>query len=181
MASKAAKANKARARADPGALMPPCERLQHAAVVLLENPISATDGTYGRPYRVVDTLEAMEAAGTISHAMRLVGERFRADFALAQLDGLRAARIDRAGMGSGPDRATIGHLAESARRRVWAQIRAAGGLGYDGGECLWYVLGWQYSLRRWATERSLAGRRTSPQDAAAILRTALGVLAGPRD
>lgn len=159
-------------------------RRQHDTVRLLPEQIADASGGIGQPFRAVDTLEAMEAAGTITEDMRRAGEQFRDDFAVAGLDALQAAKLDRAGMGTmshGPYRgATIGQAAEVAKDRVWAQIRAAGGIGNDGGECLWYVLGWQYSLRRWSQERTLAGRRTSPGEAAGILRAALGVLAGEK-
>jgi hypothetical protein len=157
------------------------DRRQHDPVRRMTKPIVDADGGIGRPHRVVDTLEAMEAAGTITQAQRDAGERFREDFALGQLDALQCAKLDRVGMGTmmhGPQSgATVGQAAERARVRVWDQIRAVGGIASHGGSCLWYVLGWQQSLRQWATEETMIrNRRTSPEAASGVLRTLLGVL-----
>lgn len=160
---------------------PSPERRQHGRIVRVSKQLADVNGDIGMPFRAVETLEAMERAGTISQEMRDAGERFREDFALGQLDALRAADMERAGLGSaahGPYRGvTLGQAAERARRRVWDQIGCVGGLASPGGSCLWGVLGWQQSLSEWAMTGGWCGRRVSPQSAGGILATALGVLA----
>jgi hypothetical protein len=52
-------------------------------------------GRPSRPYRAVDTLAAMERRGSITTGMRQAGEGFRARFAVAQLDPLRAPDLSR--------------------------------------------------------------------------------------
>src|SRR5437899_13102718 len=52
-------------------------------------------GRPSRPYRAVDTLAVMERRGSITGGMRQAGEDFRARFAVAQLDPLRAPDLSR--------------------------------------------------------------------------------------
>ena len=85
------------------AVMPTPERRNQGIVERLERPIADESGRPARPYRAVDTLGAMERRGSITASMRQAGEDFRARFATAQLDPLRARHseiCDRCG-GSG--------------------------------------------------------------------------------
>src|SRR5215470_4293278 len=76
---------------DENLVVPPTpERRNHDAVERLERPIADESGRPARPYRAVDTLGAMERRGSITAGMRQAGEDFRARFATAQLDPLRA-------------------------------------------------------------------------------------------
>jgi hypothetical protein len=72
------------------AVTPTPERRNHGIVERLERPIADESGRPARPYRAVDTLAAMERRGSITAGMRQAGEDFRARFATAQLDPLRA-------------------------------------------------------------------------------------------
>src|SRR5215470_7906729 len=72
------------------AVMPTPERRNHDVIELLNRPIADESGRPGRPYRTVDTLAAMERRGSITAGMRQAGEDFRARFATAHLDPLRA-------------------------------------------------------------------------------------------
>src|SRR6266566_3776770 len=69
---------------------PTPERLRQGRVEQLDRPIADAAGHPGRPYRTADTLMVMERRGSISAGMRQAGEDFRARFAVAQLDPLRA-------------------------------------------------------------------------------------------
>src|SRR6266545_3308099 len=69
---------------------PTPERLQHGLVERLERTIGDAAGHPSRPYRAVDTLAIMQRRGSITAGMRQAGDDFRARFALAQLDPLRA-------------------------------------------------------------------------------------------
>jgi hypothetical protein len=169
-------------------LSPTPERHNHGIVERLERPIGDDAGRPARPYRAVDTLAIMERRGTITAAMRQAGEDFRARFATAQLDPLRAydisrPRIDhRSGLRSGDEPAL---RIEKAREAVWRAILAVGGLNSAAGSCLWHVLGWERSLKEWALEQGWSGRRVSQEAASGVLIATLGTLeahfSGPRN
>lgn len=161
------------------AVSPTPERQSHGIIERLERPIGDEAGRPARPYRAVDTLAIMERRGTITAGMRQAGEDFRARFTTAQLDPLRAfdisrPRIDRSsGFRSGDE---PGVRIEKAREAVWRAILAVGGLNSAGGSCLWYVLGWERSLKEWALEQGWSGRRVSQEAASGVLIAALGAL-----
>lgn len=160
-------------------LVPTPERLQQGLVERPERPISDEAGRPARPYRAVDTLGMMERRGSITAAMRQAGEDFRARFALAQLDPLRALDYSRPRDGAAA-RSRGGEeprsRVEGARQTVWCAILAVGGLGSPGGSCLWHVVGWERSLKEWAIEQGWSGRRVSQEAASGILIAALGAL-----
>jgi hypothetical protein len=161
------------------ALAPTPERRQHGIVERLERPIADESGRPARPYRAVDTLATMERRGSITAGMRQAGEDFRARFATAQLDPLRAPDWSRLRVGiSSRFRAGDGPglRIESARDVVWRAILAVGGIGSPAGSCLWHVVGWERSLKEWALEQGWSGRRVSQEAASGILIAALGAL-----
>jgi Domain of unknown function (DUF6456) len=158
---------------------PTPERFGHGAIEQLDQPIADNAGRPARPYRAVDTLAMMERRGSITSAMRRAGEDFRARFAVAQLDPLRALDYSRPRDGSGVRRHAgnePGSRAEGARQSVWRAILAVGGLGSPGGSCLWHVVGWERSLKAWALEQGWNGRLVSQEAASGILIAALGAL-----
>ena len=136
-------------------------------------------GRPSRPYRAVDTLAAMERRGSITTGMRQAGEDFRACFAVAQLDPLRAPDLSRP-RDSGASRFRTadgpGSRIEGAREAVWRAILTAGGIGSPAGSCLWHVVGWERSLKEWALEQGWSGRRVSQEASSGILIAALGAL-----
>ena len=160
-------------------VMPTPERHNQGIVERLERPIADESGRPARPYRAVDTLGAMERRGSITAGMRQAGEDFRARFATAQLDPLRAPDWSRS-----RDRGSIryndggepGLRIEAARNAVWRAILAVGGVGSPAGSCLWHVVGWERSLKEWALEQGWSGRRVSQEAASGILIAALGAL-----
>jgi hypothetical protein len=163
-------------QADPG---PPPERRQHGAVERLEHAIGDADGHPSRPYRAVDTLAVMQRRGSITAGMRQAGEDFRARFAVAQLDPLRALdlshlRVNERSPRAGGDGPAL--RIESARAAVWRAVQAVGGIASPAGSCLWHVLGWDRSLKEWALQRGWSGRRVSQEAASGILIAALGAL-----
>lgn len=162
-----------------GDAAPTPERQQHGPVERLEQPIADLSGQPGRPYRAIDTLAMMERRGSITAGMRQAGEDFRARFAVAQLDPLRAIDLSHLRLGERgvrPDRAGPGLRIEAARAAVWRAIQSVGGLGSPAGSCLWHVLGWECSVKEWALEQGWSGRRVSQESAAGILIAALGAL-----
>ena len=162
------------------AVMPTPERRNHGVVERLERPIADESGRPARPYRAVDTLATMERRGSITAGMRQAGEDFRARFATAQLDPLRAPDWSRLRVGiSSRSRAgdEPGLRIEGARDVVWRAILAVGGIGSPAGSCLWHVVGWERSLKEWALEQGWSGRRVSQEAASGILIAALGALA----
>jgi hypothetical protein len=154
------------------------ERLQHGSVERIEWPIADDAGRPARPYRVVDTLQIMERRGSITAAMRQAGEDFRARFAQAQLDPMRALDLSRLRVGDAATKpgGVPGLRIEAARRSVWRAIQAVGGIASPAGSCLWHVLGWECSLKQWALEQGWSGRRVSQEAASGILVAALGAL-----
>jgi hypothetical protein len=161
------------------AVTPTPERRQHGIIERLERPIADESGRPARPYRAVDTLAVMERRGSITAGMRQAGEDFRARFATAQLDPLRAPDWSRLRVGiSSRFRAGDGPglRIESARDVVWRAILAVGGIGSPAGSCLWHVVGWERSLKEWALEQGWSGRRVSQEAASGILIAALGAL-----
>jgi hypothetical protein len=160
-------------------LGPTPERRRHGPIERLARPISDAAGHPAQPYRVVDTLLVMERRGSITAGMRQAGEDFRARFAVAQLDPLRALDLSHLRIaeprlrreGDGP-----GARIEAARGTVWRTIQAVGGIASPAGSCLWHVLGWQQSLKQWAQGQGWSGRRVSQEAASGILIAALGAL-----
>ena len=161
------------------AVTPTPERRNHGIVERLERPIADESGRTARPYRAVDTLATMERRGSITAGMRQAGEDFRARFATAQLDPLRAPDWSRlsGGISSGfRGGDEPGLRIEGARYVVWRAILAVGGLGSPAGSCLWHVVGWDRSRKEWALEQGWSGRRVSQEAASGILIAALGAL-----
>lgn len=155
------------------------ERRQHDLIEVSTHPIADQAGRPARPYRLVDTLQIMERRGSITAAMRQAGADFRARFAQAQLDPLRAIDLSRLRLGERStrrDREAPGLRIEAARRAVWVAIQSVGGIASPAGSCLWHVLGWERSLKEWALEQGWNGRRVSQEAASGILAAALGAL-----
>lgn len=160
-------------------ITPTRERGNHGAIERLERSIADESGASARPYRAVDTLAVMERRGSITAAMRRAGDDFRARFATAQLDPLRALDYSRLRDGGGARRnrgEEPGLRVEGAREAVWHAVLAVGGMGSPGGSCLWHVVGWERSLKEWALEQGWNGRRVSQEAASGILTAALGAL-----
>ena len=158
---------------------PTPERRQHGAIERLERAIGDAAGHPARPYRAVDTLAVMQRRGSITANMRQAGEDFRARFATAQLDPLRALDLSHLRLGERsprPDRDGPALRIEAARTAVWQAIQAVGGVASPAGSCLWHVLGWERSLKEWALQQGWSGRRVSQEAASGILIATLGTL-----
>ena len=157
---------------------PTPERHSRGIVERLERPIADESGRPSRPYRAIDTLAAMERRGSITGGMRQAGEDFRARFAVAQLDPLRAPDLSRPReRGASRFKADEpGMRIEGARDAVWRAIQSVGGPVSPAGSCLWHVVGWEQSLKEWALEQGWSGRRVSQETASGILIAALGAL-----
>src|SRR6266481_2673107 len=163
---------------DDLAVGPTPERRSRGIVERVERPIADESGRPSRPYRAVDTLATMERRGSITTGMRQAGEDFRARFAVAQLDPLRAPDLSRP-RERGASRFKVdepGMRIEGAREAVWRAIQAVGGPGSPAGSCLWHVVGWEQSLKEWALGQGWSGRRVSQETASGILIAALGAL-----
>ena len=158
---------------------PTPERRLQGSIERLAHAIGDSAGHPSRPYRAVDTLAIMQRRGSITAGMRQAGEDFRARFATAQLDPLRA--LDLSHLRSGergplPDRDGPALRIEAARTAVWRAIQAVGGIASPAGSCLWHVLGWERSLKEWALQQGWSGRRVSQESASGILIAGLGAL-----
>ncbi|MGD9614220.1 MAG: DUF6456 domain-containing protein [Alphaproteobacteria bacterium] len=160
---------------------PTVERLRQGPIERLDRALIDTQGSVSRPYRALDTLAVMERRGSITPGMRQAGEDFRARFATAQLDPLRALDLSQLRFGEGRSRGGDegpGMRIEAARNAVWRAIQAIGGIASPAGSCVWHVVGWERSLKAWAVEQGWNGRRVSQEAASGILVAALGALEG---
>jgi hypothetical protein len=158
---------------------PTPERLRQGPVEQLARAIADVAGNPSRPHRAVDTLSVMERRGSITAGMHQAGEDFRARFAVAQLDPLRAVDLSHLRLGERslrPDSGGPGLRIEAARTAVWRAVQAVGGIASPAGSCLWHVIGWERSLKEWAFEQGWNGRRVSQEAASGILVAALGAL-----
>ena len=158
---------------------PTPQRMQHGLVERLAGTIGDAAGHPSRPYRAVYTLAMMQRRGSITAGMRQAGDDFRARFALAQLDPLRALDPSHLRLGERrprPDNDGPALRIEAARTAVWRAIQAVGGIASPAGSCLWHVVGWERSLKEWALEQGWSGRRVSQESASGILVAALGAL-----
>jgi hypothetical protein len=154
-----------------GTIRPTRARRQHDRIDRVDGrELIDAAGQVSTPWRVVPLLETMAARGAITADMRVAGDAFHINFRLAQLDGLRAASLLRAG--GGGVAGVNGN--ERARKAVNAAIDKLGGGRAPAASCVWHVLGEEWSLRRWAAEFG----RGSANEAAGVLIAALGVLAG---
>lgn len=169
-----------KAAAHSGDCGPTPERRRHGPMERLERAIGDAAGLPSRPYRAVDTLAIMERRGSITAGMRQAGEDFRARFAHAHLDPLRALDLSRLRFGEAGSRGgdSPGERIEAARAAVWRAIQAVGGIASPAGSCLWHVIGWEHSLKEWALHQGWSGRRVSQESASGILVAALGALEG---
>jgi hypothetical protein len=158
---------------------PTPERRLHGPIERPEHAIGDSAGHPSRPYRAVDTLAMMQRRGSITAGMRQAGEDFRARFATAQLDPLRAFDLSHLRSGERsppPDRDGPALRIEAARTAVWRAIQTVGGIASPAGSCLWHVLGWERSLKEWALQQGWSGRRVSQESASGILIAGLGAL-----
>src|SRR5260370_2920848 len=108
-------------------LGPTPERRRQGLVERLAQPIADAAGHPAQPYRAVDTLMVMERRGSITAAMRQAGEDFRARFAVAQLDPLRALDLSRLRIAEPRlrrDNDGPGLRIEAARGTVWRANQA---------------------------------------------------------
>jgi hypothetical protein len=158
---------------------PTPERYAHGIVERVGQAIGDDAGRPARPYRAVDTLAVMQRKGSITAGMRQAGEDFRTRFATAQLDPLRAfdpsrPRNDR--HSASRSEHEPGLRIQRARDAVWRAIGAVGGLNSAGGSCLWYVVGWERTIKEWALQQGWSGRRVSQEAASGILVATLGAL-----
>lgn len=168
---------KLKRKTDPGAgIAPTAERVRQAdGAVERAEPERRGQGTRqfldargepGAPWRVVDTLAAMERLGSIDSDQRAAGERFRACFERAGHAGASAAQLIRIGAG--------GDGGLEARVRAGEALgnakRVLGGRGPLVSVCV-AVLGHGQSLRAYD---AASGQRRGR--AAAMLREALDTL-----
>jgi hypothetical protein len=133
---------------------------------------------YGRivvHHRTVDTLGKMLRSGAISPEMHDAARSFQADFAIANLDPIRATLTLRV-PGTGRD-LELSERQLDARRRVYMALEALGGINSPAGSCVWHVVGLQRSVREWAIRQGWGGRPVRQEQAQGILIAALGILA----
>lgn len=159
---------------DAEGLGPTAERRQHGQVERLPTAIADEAGRPARPYRSIDTLAAMLRKDTITASMRQAGEDFRAIFAVACLDPLRAPDLRR--IPQGFRELPLSARQAEARKKVWQVLQALGGTNSPAGSCVWHVVGCELTLKDWALRQGWSGRSVSQEAASGILIGALGVL-----
>lgn len=153
---------------------PTPERAQHDPVERMGKQILDADGNIGNPFRVVDIVLIMLRRQTITEQMAVAGWRFRDDFALAGLVGLRAGSFVRVGGSGQGDAPSVRQ--QAARDRVHGALAMLGGRTSPAGACLWSVLGEGMNIREWSLREGWAGRPLKRETASGILVGALGAL-----
>jgi hypothetical protein len=149
-------------------------RLQHGD---FSEPLRIPDPETGTPVilrRPRTLLDRMVDAGTITSAMRQAGEDFHRSFRLAALDPLRAHPLLRLPTSTGD---SMAERVEAACHRVARALAALGGQDSPAGSCVWHVIGYEMSIREWATRCGWSGRAMGHSQAQGVLVAALGVLA----
>jgi hypothetical protein len=134
------------------AIVPTPERAQRGPIERTERPVLPVPGEFETPYVAIDLLEGMLRRGVISAEEKLAGERFRSWFALAHLDGLRAADLARPVVDGGRAQPEILMITERARNEIWQAIRWLGGISSTEAVCIWHVIGLDESLREWSSK-----------------------------
>lgn len=153
---------------------PTAERLQHGVIERVKDAFIGDDGKTCFPYQAFDLLAVMERRNSITPEMRIAGDRFHDDFAVAGLSGVRAADVSRVPGNASP--ATLTHAQIDARRAVADAMKALGGMSAPLGCCVWNVLGLESTLEEWARREGWRGRPISPKVASGLLLGALGIL-----
>ncbi len=149
-------------------------RLQHGD---FSEPVRAADPETGTPVahrRAVDTLGQMLANGTITPQMHEAGCIFRTLFRSAALDSIATTQFVRLGAATAD---TMSVRQVDARRRVARALDALGGHGSPAGSCVWFVVGFEMSVREWAARRGWSGRPVPQPIAGGMLVAGLGILA----
>lgn len=174
-------ASRARNGAKPGAPTP--ERRKRAAEQGLPIARVAAPDREGKAsaqamvYQAPDNIERLHRNGTITSNMKHAAARFHADWVMAGLEGLRAAKLERLPRGTGG----IDGQAEAtldARNRVHRVYDRLGGYGQPGTQVLISVVGEGQTLAAWALKERSGPWRLDPHKAAGVLLSALGVLEG---
>lgn len=167
-----------------GIEVPPTrERFRQGGVALVPDHIVVTDDDGQAiertiPYRAKDIIDSLLEHGVIKEPEFKAARDFHQAFHRAQLDP-RAA-IDWARPYIRPTwRDRVSSTALDARKEVLDALRPVGGIWSDGGSCLWHVIGWERTIKEWASRCAwrASGRPINRQEARGILVTALGVLA----
>lgn len=162
-------------------------RGQHGKVEVAAEQIVDAHGMIGAPYRALSLLDEWERAGRITPKMHQAGDEFHRLFRLACLDPLQAADMGRVG----GCQAHGGHLGGSvhARNEVHAALLALGGFSSPLGSVGWFVLGCEFSLRKWAGSgvwgadhhAALSGEGSEPKGKPIDVKVAAGLLIGALD
>jgi hypothetical protein len=147
-------------------------RKQHGRVIVAAEQIVDAQGNIGAPYRGLSLLDEWERSGRITSEMHQAGDEFHRLFRLACLDPLQAADMGRVG-GCGARDKHRGSL--HARDEVRYALEALGGFSSPLGSSAWFILGCEFSLRKWAERGIWGGRAINKDVAAGIL---IGALSG---
>ncbi len=153
---------------------PTPERRAQGAVERVARPIADEGGRPAQPYRAIDTFEAMRRRGTITPEMQQAAETFRALFATAQFQSLRAADLRR--LPEGMRDVPIALRQIESRKRVWLALKTLGGMSSPAGSCVWHVVGCEWTIREWALRQGWNRRPLRVEVASGILIGSLGVL-----
>lgn len=138
----------------------------------VDKQIADANGDIGHPWQAISLLSQLQRRGAINEPMRLAGEEFHRLFHLAALDPLRAADMSREPQGYGGVIVMPG--SEAAHRKIKAALNALGGLGSSTGNCAYFVLGLDLSLRQFAARQQWRG--ANPHEAKGVLRSTLDLL-----
>ncbi len=157
-------------------IAPTPERSAHDRIDRVARAIADEAGNSARPFRVRDTLEHMLAKATITPAMHQAATDFRALFAVAHLEPLRATNWER--LPDGMRDMPVSLRQAEARKKIWLALKALGGMASPAGSCVWHVVGCEWTVKDWALSRGWNGRPLRLETASGILVGSLGMLQG---
>ena len=120
------------------------EALQHRG---LERVTTQIDGKERVVNRTITTIRSLHSAGSISDGMYRIGEVFQQNFAIAQLDALRAIDLQRVGGGGYRGQRIEADSVIAARDVCYDMFRVVGGEASVMGRALWHIVGCDCSLR----------------------------------
>ncbi|HAU29815.1 MAG TPA: hypothetical protein DCW68_06895 [Rhodospirillaceae bacterium] len=148
-------------------------------VARFEGTIPDDKGGIGAPsFRITDAISALHERGEISDEEVDAGRRFQHDFDLAHFETVGSvdwAKVSNPSNWNGP---TLTDSICDARNRVWDHLKNLGGSHTPIALAAWWVLGFNLTIKEFASKEGWAGRPMNPQVAKGLVIGALAVLAG---
>lgn len=135
-------------------LAPTPERTKHEQVEISSRQIVDSDGNIGVPFRTINVIDNLRKAGKISNDSALAALDFSNDFYRAGLVGIKAAPLERVGVG----REYITETKITALDEVW-KARYRLGVGTFEDAAAWHILGLWRNISEWSSVAQISHRK----------------------